>query len=226
MSSPATKRSSGAARRRRHRLRDIFALVAWVGLVCALPTATGATAAPTPAPSLTPVPSLTPAPVPLSEDGDDDDDDVLFGGDNVLVMAGVCVVVLCVACCFKVMPHLEYERAKLNNKIYPGTVMVVKPASPGKIPPLIFGPQSYDIPTPRQQQRASERATKRMSAAHKERETAMIEHERKQAEERKQEDLELMQVCPSPEQPQRVTVVSMNPLKAGRRASAGRGTAR
>ncbi|KAH8075671.1 hypothetical protein JL721_1685 [Aureococcus anophagefferens] len=170
-------------------------------------------------------PSAAPT-APRGDDGDDGDDD-LNSENAVMVGGGVLVVVLCVFCCFKLLPHLEYERAKHNNKLYPGTVMVVKPASPGRVAPLMFGPESYDIPTPNQQRKASERATKHLSVEHKNRVTAMIEHDRKRAEEQAKEDLELLDVVPSPKAPgERRSVAVATPLShggAGRRGTAGRG---
>ena len=169
-------------------------------------------------------PSAAPT-APRGNDGDDGDDD-LNSENAVMVGGGVLVVVLCVFCCFKLLPHFEYERAKHNNKLYPGTVMVVKPASPGRVAPLMFGPESYDIPTPNQQRKASERATKHLSVEHKNRVTAMIEHDRKRAEEQAK-DLELLDVVPSPKAPgERRSVAVATPLShggAGRRGTAGRG---
>ncbi|KAH8043479.1 hypothetical protein JL722_15188 [Aureococcus anophagefferens] len=142
-------------------------------------------------------PSAAPT-APRGDDGDDGDDD-LNSENAVMVGGGVLVVVLCVFAA-SLLPHFEYERAKHNNKLYPGTVMVRK---------------------------ASERATKHLSVEHKNRVTAMIEHDRKRAEEQAKEDLELLDVVPSPKAPgERRSVAVATPLShggAGRRGTAGRG---
>lgn len=117
--------------------------------------------------------------------------------ENVYIVVGCMItVLLTVVCCFKCWPHLEYERAKRNNRIYPGAVIVVKPASPGTAAPLVFGHQSYDLPTPAERKTQLRRHEKNSSAERAARETKMLEHEKAEAVAREAEPPPTPEVAP------------------------------
>jgi len=163
--------------------------------------------------------TAAPSPAPAASSGAGGDDDDFETRDVYVVVGGMGAVLVTVLLCFKTWPHLEYERAKRNNKIYPGALIVIKPASPGTAAPLVFGHRSYDLPTPADRRTQIRRAEKNKSAERALRITAMLKHEQEKAA------AEAREAVPASPPPPATAAARPPPVVDYRRSSDGVGNA-